>query len=148
MFDLENGPIPGNCKIINRENGFCTRCIDGFEISSVEINKCISSGNAVQNCKTFKEGNHQFCEECFNGYILNSEKNKCEECVLVRDHVILSKFSYSYGMCVNQGREERRRRSERSDKVPIKRLRPGLQAHDGRGSACGCHTAWLWQRRE
>ena len=76
------------------------------------------------------------------------EKNKCEECVLVRDHVILSKFSYSYGMCVNQGREERRRRSERSDKVPIKRLRPGLQAHDGRGSACGCHTAWLWQRRE
>lgn len=79
LFDIDSGPVPNHCLLVDRESGKCTRCVDGFQLSDSTPNTCIPSGSAVQNCETFASGNHQICEKCKSGFILSSGKDFCKE---------------------------------------------------------------------
>ena len=58
-----------NCKIINKSNGLCETCEEGYYLSKGD-QKCLET----QNCY---ESNFGKCLACNNGYYLNKKEDKC-----------------------------------------------------------------------
>ena len=58
-----------NCKEINQETGFCTKCDDNFYLTGGDY-KCVS----IENCKESIFGN---CISCNYNYYYNKKEDKC-----------------------------------------------------------------------
>ena len=59
-----------NCKIINKNNGLCDTCEEGFYLNEGD-KRCIKT----QNCHNSNYGN---CKKCISGYYLDKKENICK----------------------------------------------------------------------
>ena len=77
-----------NCKIINKENGLCKECEEGYYLG-VKDKRCIN----VEHCS---ESSFGICKNCYFGYYLNQKEQKCLD---QKDNFINCRISYDGEFC-------------------------------------------------